>query len=118
MNQLITCINCPMGCRMTAELSDSGKLLSVSGNTCPRGKEYARQECTDPKRMITAVIPVYGSETPLSVKTNQPISKKLIQQVMLVLSEAKPVLPVHAGEIIVGNILNSGVDIIATRTLE
>ena len=69
MEQSITCINCPMGCRMTVTVSPEGKVVSVSGNTCPRGEKYAVQECTVPVRMITAVIPVAGSEIPLSVKT-------------------------------------------------
>ena len=46
MEQIITCINCPVGCRMTVTLTDSGEFESVSGNTCPRGASYARQECT------------------------------------------------------------------------
>ena len=45
---------------MTVSLSETGEFLSVSGNTCPRGASYARQECTLPERMITAVIPVHG----------------------------------------------------------
>ena len=44
MEQTITCINCPVGCRMTVRLSDSGEVISVTGNTCPRGDKYARQE--------------------------------------------------------------------------
>ena len=78
MTQVITCINCPVGCRMTVLLSDDGEFLSVTGNTCPRGASYARQECTLPLRMITAVVPVTGSETPLSLKTSAPVPKKKI----------------------------------------
>ena len=78
MEQIITCINCPVGCRMTITLSDSGEFLSAVGNTCPRGAKYAVQECTRPMRMITAVLPVTGSKTPLSVKTSSPVPKELI----------------------------------------
>ena len=58
MDKLITCINCPVGCRMTVTLSDGGDVLSVEGNTCPRGDRYARQESVQPLRMVTAVAPV------------------------------------------------------------
>ena len=82
MDKVITCINCPVGCRMTVVLSDSGNFVSVSGNTCPRGAKYAEQECTHPLRVLTAVIPVSGSKTPLSVKTSVPVPKELIPDIM------------------------------------
>ena len=56
----ITCINCPVGCRLSVTL-ENGQVTSVTGNTCKRGEIYARQECVDPQRMVTAVIPVAGS---------------------------------------------------------
>ena len=117
MEQIITCINCPMGCRMTVTVSPDGKVTSVSGNTCPRGEKYAVQECTEPVRMITAVIPVEGSRVPLSVKTAQPVPKALIRQVMDVLGSVHVALPVRAGQVIVPDILCTGSDIIATRDL-
>ena len=117
MEQTITCINCPVGCRMTVSLSDTGGFVSVSGNTCPRGAKYAQQECTLPERMITAVIPVTGSETPLSVKTDSPVPKKLISAVMTELSHVHISLPVSIGQVVLPDVLNTGVDIIATRNL-
>lgn len=117
MEQTITCINCPVGCRMTVSLSDTGKFLSVTGNTCPRGAKYAQHECTLPERMITAVIPVAGSETPLSVKTASPVPKKLISSVIDELARVQVSLPVTIGQIVLPDVLNTGVDIIATRSL-
>lgn len=117
MEQSITCINCPMGCRMTVQMSQEGRVLSVSGNTCPRGEKYAVQECTMPVRMITAVIPVEGSPVPLSVKTAAPVPKALIRQVMDTLGGVHVSLPVRAGQVIVPDILHTGSDIIATRDL-
>ena len=117
MEQIITCINCPVGCRMTVTLSNSGEFVSVAGNTCPRGAKYAQQECTLPERVITAVIPVEGSVTPLSVKTKQPVPKKLIFDVMDELRKVRISPPVQIGQVIVKNILNTGSDIVATRNL-
>ena len=117
MVQDITCINCPMGCRMTVTMSPDGKVLSVSGNTCPRGEKYAVQECTEPVRMITAVIPVEGSAVPLSVKTSRPVPKAMIRQVMDILGGVRVSLPVQAGQVIVPDILHTESDIIATRDL-
>ena len=117
MEQMITCINCPVGCRMTVTLSDSGEFVSVTGNTCPRGAKYAQQECTVPERVITAVIPVDGSDTPLSVKTKQPVPKSMIFDVMDVLQGVRVSPPVQIGQVIVENVLNTGSDIVATRNL-
>ena len=117
MEQTITCINCPVGCRMTVSLSDTGEFVSVAGNTCPRGAKYAQQECTLPERMITAVIPVTGCETPLSVKTASPVPKNLIASVMNELSRVQISLPVSIGQVVLPDVLDTGVDIIATRSL-
>ena len=59
MEQIITCINCPVGCRMTVSLNETGEVVSVSGNTCARGEKYAHQECTLPltaEKCVTNII--------------------------------------------------------------
>ncbi|MBR2822671.1 MAG: DUF1667 domain-containing protein [Clostridia bacterium] len=118
MTQQITCINCPVGCRMTVTLDDATKaVLSVEGNTCPRGKNYAIQECTLPLRMITAVVPVANSATPLSVKTASPVPKKRIPDVMNALHGLIVHAPVSIGQVVLPDVCGTGVDIIATRPL-
>ncbi len=112
----ITCINCPVGCRLTVEL-ENGQVVSVTGNTCPRGVTYARQECVDPLRMVTAVVPVEGSAAPLSVKTRTPIPKKEIKNCMKKLADAKLTAPIKAGDVVMANICGTGVDVIATKSV-
>ena len=68
--EIITCINCPVGCRMEV-VHEGETVISVTGNTCKRGDTYARQECVAPLRMVTAVAPVrmrdtVAGETPAS----------------------------------------------------
>lgn len=112
----ITCINCPVGCRLTVELED-GKVVSVAGNTCPRGAAYARQECVDPLRMVTAVVPVAGSPAPVSCKTRTPIPKKLIAACMKELAAVQLTAPIAAGSVILPNVCGTGVDVIATKSV-
>ena len=112
----ITCINCPVGCRLTVELED-GKVVSVAGNTCPRGAAYARQECVDPLRMVTAVVPVAGSTAPVSCKTRTPIPKKLIAACMKELAAVQLTAPIAAGSVILPNVCGTGVDVIATKSV-
>ena len=112
----ITCINCPVGCRLTVELED-GKVVSVTGNTCPRGAVYAKQECVDPLRMVTAVVPVEGGFAPVSCKTRTPIPKKLIADCMKELAAVKLTAPIAAGSVILANVCGTGVDVIATKSV-
>ena len=112
----ITCINCPVGCRLDVTL-ENGQVVSVTGNTCKRGETYARQECVDPQRMVTAVIPVAGSAVPLSVKTRTPIPKKRIDDCMRALSEVRIEAPIAAGSVVLANVCGTGVDVIATKSV-
>ena len=82
----ITCINCPVGCRMEV-VHEGETVLSVSGNTCKRGETYARQECVAPERVVTAVAPVQGRDIPVSLKTRAPIPKRLIDDCMRAVME-------------------------------
>ncbi len=115
--KLITCINCPMGCRMTVRLED-GEVREVKGNTCRRGDTYARQECTQPLRMVTAVVQVEGRKLPVSVKTRSPIPKEGIARCMRELSQVRVCPPVAAGDVVLRDVCGSGVDVIATRSVE
>jgi len=117
MEQTITCINCPVGCRMTVTIED-GKVTNVTGNVCPRGKKYAEQECIAPERMVTAVVPVEGSFMPVSVKTRTPIPKAKIKDCMKALSEVKLTAPIKAGSVIIADVCGTGVDIIATKHVD
>ena len=116
MEQVITCINCPIGCRMTVNV-ESGKVVSVTGNGCKRGLEYAAQESVAPKRMVTAVVAVAGRKTPVSVKTRTPIPKKLIPQCMRALAAVKLSAPVRAGSVVCPDVCGTGVDVIATKSV-
>ena len=115
--EIITCINCPVGCRM--EVTHEGEnVLSVKGNTCKRGDAYARQECVAPLRMVTAVAPVQDRETPVSLKTRTPISKKLIDDCMRAIMAKPFTAPIAAGDVLIPDVCGTGVDVIATKAVE
>jgi CxxC motif-containing protein len=116
MKQTITCINCPIGCRMTVE-TDGDKVISVEGATCKRGEEYAKQEAVSPKRMVTAVVNVKNCELPLSVKTKTPIPKDKIFDCMKAIESADLQAPIRMGEVICKNVCDTGVDVVSTRDI-
>lgn len=110
----LTCINCPLGCSVTVELQD-GQILSVAGNTCPRGDAYARKEVTNPTRIVTSSVPVTGgSRNMVSVKTASDIPKEKIFACMEALRGIRLKAPVHIGDVIVENAADTGVNFIAT----
>jgi len=118
MERILTCIGCPMGCQLTVTLDEDGNFVSVTGYTCKVGKDYAPNEIANPRRMVTSVLLVPGSDTPLSVKTAQPISKGLIFECLKEIRKAKVTLPVRIGDVIVPNVCGTGIDVVATRNLE
>ncbi len=113
----LTCINCPVGCRLTVTMED-GKELSVAGNTCKRGERYAHDECTNPKRVVTGLVRLNGRREPLSVKTAQPIPKDKVAQCVRILGETVLDVPKHIGDVVIENILDTGVDVVATKNIE
>ena len=65
----LTCIGCPLGCALTVTMEE-GTVVSVTGNTCPRGDAYARKEVTNPTRIVTSTVRVQGGVCPMvNVKT-------------------------------------------------
>ena len=114
--EIITCINCPVGCRM--EVTHEGEeVLSVKGNTCKRGDTYARQECVAPLRMVTAVAPVQDREMPVSLKTRTPIPKAKITECMRAIDALELEAPIHAGDVLIADVVGTGVDVIATKAV-
>ena len=116
MEQMITCISCPVGCRMQV-VTENGKVVSITGNSCKRGEVYGKQESISPERMVTAVAPVQGRE-PLSVKTQRPIPKKDIAQCMKEIRSLRLAPPIRMGQVVLENVCGSGVPVIATKNVE
>lgn len=115
--QVITCINCPVGCRMTVTLEENQVSL-VEGNACKRGETYAKQECVAPMRIITASVPVEGRSEPVSVKTSTPVPKERIASCMQAILEKVFFPPIHAGDVLIENVCGTGADVVATRHVE
>ena len=118
MRKELICINCPQGCNLDVEFNDE-KIIAVNGNECKRGLTYAEEEIFHPVRMVTTTVAVTdGLINLLPVKTNRPVDKSLTSNIVKEISKIKIEAPVGSGNIIIKNILNTGVDIIATRTIK
>ena len=113
MERKLTCIVCPLGCELCAVL-DGADVLSVSGNTCPRGEKYAHEECTNPKRTVTSTMRCKGGV--VAVKTDCAIPKGNVMECMKIINNTVADLPICVGDIIIKNVF--GANIIATQNKE
>lgn len=114
--QKITCIVCPLGCEITVK-TQGGNITEVSGHACKRGEKYAAIEVSDPRRTITTTMRVVGADIPLvSVKTSNPIPKHLMFESMKNINKTTVNAPVKIGDVLVENILDTGVNIVATTS--
>lgn len=109
-----TCIICPRGCSL--KVDDNG---NATGNFCPRGKEYAINEITNPKRTITTTIRVKNrKDTVVSVKTTCAVPKGMIFQVMDVINTLSVNAPTRIGDVVLNNILDTGADVVITKNID
>ena len=114
----LTCIGCPMGCALLVEMNGK-EIISVTGNTCKKGAEYAVKEVTNPTRIVTSTVRVTGgSEAMVSVKTKEDIPKGKIFDCVKALKSVEVAAPVHIGDVLVKNVAGTGVDVIATKNVE
>jgi CxxC motif-containing protein len=112
----LTCIRCPKGCQITVTI-EHGAVTDVTGNTCPRGEEYARKEVTNPTRVVTSIVPVDGSPTcaMASVKTAGDVPKDKVLDVIDALRPVRLQAPVRIGDVVLADVCETGVDVVATK---
>ena len=115
MRKELTCISCPIGCAMTAERQPDGS-VSVSGNQCARGAQYARDELVDPRRVVTATCRTGSTRHPrLPVRTREPCPREKIPAVLRRIYALRVELPVREGDLLAEL---DGVQVVATRSIE
>lgn len=121
MKKELTCVVCPVGCKITAELDDSGKVIDVTGNTCPRGKKYAESEITHPVRTLTSTVKITDAENAVSmlpVKTSRPIPRESMFEAMNIIRGITVTAPINQGDIIASDFIEPGTNLIACKTVK
>ena len=113
----LTCIVCPIGCQLTAELDENKNVISVKGNTCKRGEVYANTECTAPRRTITTTVAVSGGGV-VPVKTDGTVPKELMMECMKEINKAIAEPNALLGDVIIKDLLGTGVNVVATRNVK
>ena len=131
----LTCIVCPVGCSLTVEENPAAgaaaddaagfPALTVTGNRCPRGAVYAREEVRAPKRTVTATCAIAGGTAErglyaprrVPVKTTAPCPRERIPALLAAIHQTTVTLPVKAGDVIIAGWQGAGFDVIAVRTV-
>lgn len=116
----LTCIVCPIGCRLEVTLDDAGKPVKVEGNTCKRGADYAVNEFTDPRRTLTTTVKICGSAADkfLPVRTSSPIPKPRMFEAMEAVNRLTAKAPVRVGDVICKDFVEAGIDLIACKNID
>ena len=112
----LICIGCPLGCPVTVTMD--GDDINVTGNTCPRGEDYAKKEVLSPTRIVTSSVKVEGGDMAMvSVKTEHDIPKGKIMDIMAEIHGAQAKAPVAIGDVVIEDCAGTGVNIVATRNV-
>ena len=113
MKEMI-CIVCPRGCRLSVDEQS----LEVSGNFCPKGEEYGKNEIISPMRTVTGSVGITGGlHHRLAVRTDRPVPKEKMFEIMAVLHTFAVNTPIKRGQVIIENVCNTGANIIASRDM-
>ena len=130
MSEMI-CITCPMGCHLSIERPSDNEIV-VSGNRCPRGEKYAREELLSPKRVVTATCKAadgdaagdgaaeeLGSYRPRRVplRTNAAFPKERVPELLKLIYALELRLPVQRGQVAIADALGTGVDVLVARSM-
>lgn len=118
------CTTCPSECLLTVEVEHDAngtvvEVRSVTGNNCPRGDKFAHQELTCPMRVLTTTVAVSdGDEALLPVRTADAIPLALHAQAMNLIRSVVVEAPIRMGDIVLKNLLNTNIDLIASMDIE
>ena len=113
----LTCIMCPLGCELDVKQKES--VLEVTGNSCERGIAFAHEEFFAPRRNLATSVPICGKDYKmLSVRLTDRVSREMIFPILQEISTLRPSPPILCGSVVLSNVLGTGVNVIATRTVE
>ncbi|WP_317854603.1 DUF1667 domain-containing protein [Chakrabartyella piscis] len=110
------CIICPLSCDL--HLTDDNGELTVTGNTCKRGEMYAKSEYTNPVRMVTTTVTLENGLCPLlPVISSDMVPKSKFRECFDLIYNTKVVAPIKEGDVVIPDILGTGVDIVSAKSV-
>ena len=117
MKKEMTCLSCPVGCSLIVEEKKGGG-VSVTGNQCPKGEDYALEELRSPKRIVTTTCAIINGEIPrLPVRTDKPLPVQHIQDLLQQLHGLEIPAPIRRGEVLLEKFKDTNINVIASLTV-
>lgn len=115
MSEKLTCVLCPIGCELEVEHA-AGDGLDVRGNQCDKGVDFAAEEILRPKRNLATSVPLAGTASRMvSVRLSAPVARDMVFPILAEIAKLRPEPPVRRGQVLIPDVLGTGVDVIATR---
>jgi CxxC motif-containing protein len=112
----IICITCPKGCHLKVDEEND---YAVTGNSCPRGAEYGKNELKNPVRVVTSTVKTTSKDYPrCPVKTKGTVPKSKMFEVMSLINDVTLDVPIKSGDVIIKDILNTGIDLVACKDID
>jgi CxxC motif-containing protein len=112
----LTCLLCPAGCELSVR--EEGGRLAVEGQACEKGAAFAESEIRRPLRNLATSVPVRGTESRMvSVRLSRPVPRDRIFPILEEISRIRPEAPLRRGQVLIADVLGTGADVIATRTV-
>jgi CxxC motif-containing protein len=113
----LTCVLCPVGCELEVRKDPPGE-LQIQGNQCDKGIPFAVEEVLYPKRNLATSVPVRGTAAKMvSVRLSRPVPREIIFPILAEIAKLRPEAPVRRGQVLIADVLGTGVDVVATRTV-
>jgi len=111
------CVVCPIGCEIDV-VHDGSKIVSMEGSKCKKSEEFVSQELIEPMRILTTTVRIQGARWPvIPVRTDKSVPRRLFPRIMRQLRHIKLQAPVNILDVVVRDIVGTGTNIIATRTM-
>jgi len=113
----LTCVLCPVGCELTVDTDAAGD-IQVQGNQCDKGVPFAVEEVLHPRRNLATSLPVRGTAARMvSVRLTRPVPREMLFPILAEIAKLRPEAPVGRGQVLIADVLGTGADVIATRTV-
>ena len=106
------CTVCPVSCHLVFRNGE------ITGNMCERGYTYMMDEIVSPKRNISSTVKINSSlHVRLPVKTSKAVDRDLLIDCTRQLDSIEVSAPIAIGDIVLENVLGTGANFVATRSI-
>lgn len=92
--------------------------IAVNGNLCSKGQGFAVKELKDPDRLLTTMVKVRNRRELLSVRSDRPVKKSELPELVRKLRSFEAVPPVRIAQIFLSGMGQNAVSILATSDVE